>query len=428
MLIGGAVIDSINQIEIKDWDIEIYNMSLEAIAEMLEEMALPSDLVGKSFGVIKTRINGLELDLSVPRRDNKMGVGHKGFTVTLEPNMTPKEAGRRRDITINSMYLNLHTGDLVDPFDGLSDLKNGIIRATDPSTFVEDPLRVLRIMQLLPRKGKLVAPDTIELCKSIVDTFQDLPKERVFEEFNKMLLKAKKPSLGLQFLRDCGWIKHFPELENLINCPQNPEWHPEGDVWVHTLMVVDNAAYLREHVDEAHRLSYMYAALLHDIGKPSTTVLPLCTAHGHDEAGKPLARQFLERLTTDSKLLEEVPSLVGLHMRPGQLHRSEAKQGAWKRLHNLFRLDVLGLLSKADNAGRTGRHVDDAHDVSERCLELFDQFGEAAIPPVVMGRDLIALGLKPSPKFGEILRVAYDLQIDGMAREEILEHIKRQVI
>ena len=132
MLIGGAVIDSINRKEIRDWDIEVYNMSLMNIVEMLEDLALPSDLVGKAFGVIKTRINGLELDLSVPRRDNKVGIGNKGFTVTLEPNMTPKEAGRRRDISINSMYLNLHTDDLVDPYNCLADSKNGVICATDP--------------------------------------------------------------------------------------------------------------------------------------------------------------------------------------------------------------------------------------------------------------------------------------------------------
>lgn len=428
LLIGGAVIDTIHNRAIKDWDIEIYHLPILEIVSMLEAMGLESNAVGKSFGVIKTQINGLELDLSIPRTENKNGVGHKGFSVQLEPNLSPKEAGRRRDLTINSMYLDMHTGEILDPFNGLADLNEGIIRATDAATFVEDPLRVLRIMQLLPRKGRVVDAATIELCRSIINTFDELPSERVIEEFNKLLLKAAKPSLGLQFLRDCGWIQHFPELKDLIDCPQNPEWHPEGDVWIHTLMVVDNAALLRDELEEDQRLSFMYGALLHDIGKPSTTVLPLCTAHGHAEAGEPLATTFMQRITKDSKLLKEIPLLVRLHMRAGQLYRSEAKIGAWKRLHNQYRLDVLGYLSKADSAGRTGRSIHDVHEVSEKCFELFSSFGKKEIPALVLGRDLIELGIDPSPEFGKILKEAYELQMDGMEKAAIIEVIKEDAL
>ena len=418
MLIGGAVIDSIKGLPIKDWDIEVYGLDLTVIEKVLTDEGYNYNAVGKSFGVLKTKmeINGelVEVDLSIPRTENKIGVKHTDFEITLNPYMTPKEAGRRRDLTINSMYKNLHTDEIVDPFNGLEDLQNGIIRITDEETFVEDPLRVLRIMQLLPRKGKVVDSKTMELCQTMVDEFVHLPGERVFEEFCKLLLKAEKPSLGFEFLRESAWIVHFPELNNLIDCPQNPDWHPEGDVWVHTMMVLDNAAKLRKHLPEELKLAYMFGALLHDIGKPDTTVLPLCTAHGHDAVGADLSLVFMKRLTNNSRLIEHVEQIVKLHMIPGQLYRSDSKVASWKRLHNKFRLDVLGWISKADSSGRTGRSIKDVHEVSEKCFKLFSEFGEKVIEPIVKGRHLIALGMKPGPDFSVVLSKAYELQLEGM--------------
>jgi len=433
MLIGGAVIDRLNNLPIKDWDIEVYGLSLSQIEACLTSLGLPANMVGKSFGVIKTRlvIDGetVEVDLSVPRRDNKIGIGHKGFEVELDPTMTPKEAGQRRDLTINSMYFNLHTEQLVDPFNGLDDLKLGRVKATDPAKFAEDPLRVLRIMQLFPRKMShgFVEPATMRLCQSLVDSFSELPSERLLEEFNKLLLKAGKPSLGLNFLRECGWIVHFPELADLINCPQNPKHHPEGDVWIHTGMVLDNAAQLRSQVPEKWRLAYMYGALLHDVGKPCTTVLPECTAYGHDSKGMPIARAFMERLTNDKDLIEKVVTIVGLHMRAGQLTAADAGINAWKRLHNKCRLDILGWMSKADSAGRTGRSLQDKHLPSEKCFELFKSLGDKKIPMLVTGKDLIQRGWKPSPAFGVELKRLYEMQLDGMSREELLQQITNDV-
>ncbi|WP_298504319.1 HD domain-containing protein [uncultured Maribacter sp.] len=424
MLIGGAVIDNINGLEVKDIDIEVYGLSYVQLVELIEGLDMNCNLVGKSFGVIKTVIANFEIDMSIPRRENKVGIGHKGFTVELDAKMTPKEAGKRRDLTINSMYLNLHTGELVDPYNGLADLEKGILRATNEHTFIEDPLRVLRIMQLLPRKGKLVAKETLEICKKMVEFFSELQAERIFVEWEKLLLKAERPSIGLEFLKASGWLKHFPELQNLVGCPQNPIWHPEGDVWVHTCMVIDNAAKLRDLVPEDWRLTYMFGALLHDIGKPSTTT-PELTANGHDVAGIPLAETFMKRITNNKSLIERVSTIVGLHMRAGQLFNSKAKESAWKRLHNKCRLDILGWQSKADSAGRTGRNVMlDKHGASEKCFELFKEFGKKEIQRVILGRDLIALGLKPSEKFGVILDDCYKKQLDGASREEILLNLK----
>lgn len=424
MLIGGAVIDSIQGLAIKDVDIEVYGLSYAKLVVLIEGLGFPCNLVGKSFGVIKTIIADVELDISIPRKENKIGVGHKGFEVILNENMTAKEAGMRRDLTINSMYKNLHTGAIVDPFNGLNDLKKGIIRATAKETFIEDPLRVLRIMQLLPRKGKVVAKETLQLCQSMVNTFSELPKERVFVEWEKLLLKADKPSMGLEFLKRSGWLIHFPELNNLIGCLQNPIWHPEGDVWIHTKMVLDNAAKLRHLIPGDWQLAYMFGALLHDVGKPATTTADL-KAYGHDIAGVEISETFLKRITDNKDLIKKVTLIVALHMRPGQLYRSKAKESAWKRLHNKCRLDILGWQSKADAAGKTGRNViEDEHKTSEKCFNLCNKFGVEPIKPLILGRDLIALGLKPSKNFKTLLDICYEKQLNGQDKASILLSIK----
>lgn len=430
MLVGGAVIDSILGLEIKDWDIEVYELSMSNMEEVLVSLNLPVNTVGKSFGIIKTQIDEVEIDISIPRRESRIGVSHTDFSIELDSNMTPYEAGLRRDLTINSMYKNLHNGEIIDPFNGLEDLKKGIIRATNAKTFIEDPLRVLRIMQLLPRKGKTVDPETVELCKSIQDEFGSLPKERVFKEFSKLLLKADKPSLGLQFLKECEWLKHFPELYNLIGCPQHPKWHPEGDVWNHTMLVIDNAAVLRSSLPDSLKLTYMFGTLLHDIGKPSTTT-PELTSYGHDDEGAKMVPVFMCRLTNEMKLIEDVTSIVKLHMIPGQLTVGKSSKSAWRRLHNKFRLDVLGFQSKADSAGRTGMSILDEHKPSELCFQYFEEFGISEtgpnIKPLVQGRDIIKLGLSPSSLFGKLLAEAYEMQLEGMEKEQIIEIIKTKI-
>lgn len=410
MLIGGGVIDSLKGLPIKDWDVEVYNISIGKLEELLAGFGQPN-LVGKAFGIIKLSVDDIDYDFSVPRRENRVGVGHTAFTVELDDALTPREAGLRRDLTINSMYMDLHTMELVDPFNGLKDLFFGCIRATCPSTFVEDPLRVLRIMQLLPRKGEYVSNSTMELCRSMVDECQHLPAERVFEEFKKLLLKADKPSIGLEFLRECGWLTHFPELYSLINCKQNPEHHPEGDAWVHTLWCVDNAAQLKHLVPVEWQLPFMLGALCHDLGKPLSTDPDTLTAYGHDALGEEPTRMFLSRITRETELIERVVMLVTQHMMPGQLHRGEAGIASWKRLHNKCRLDVLGQLSKADSCARPNRSFDE-HPVSEACFKHFNTFGETVIKPIVLGRHLIQKGIAPGPQFGKILKLAYDYQIE----------------
>jgi tRNA nucleotidyltransferase (CCA-adding enzyme) len=325
----------------------------------------------------------------------------------------------------------------VDPYGGVTDLANGVLRATDHTTFIEDPLRVLRAMQLLPRKAKIIDTATMNLCYSMHHTFPSLAKERVLEEFRKLLLKADKPSIGLQFLRDSGWISHFPELELLIGCRQHPEWHPEGDVWIHSLHVVDSAAAVRDQVPEEWREPFMLGAMLHDVGKPATTVTPemvkadqapvdrLWTAYGHDRAGEAPAETFLRRITDEKKVIERAVVIVGEHMQPYNLHQGGARISAYRRLHNKIRLDVIGLVSRCDCCGRPDRQIGDPdleHEVSDSCFARFDEFGEDPIPRKLLGRDLINAGFKPGTRFGVMLGAAYEAQLedDSLSKDDLL--------
>ena len=442
LLVGGAVVDAIKGNDPKDWDIEVFGKSYDDLILLLADLS-PNE-VGKDFGILKLsaeKCDGLEIDINVPRRDSNMGVGHKDFSCEFDPSMTIKEAAKRRDFTINSLALDLGTMEVADPFGGLADLENGILRATDPETFVEDPLRALRAMQLLPRKAKTVDANTMLLIKGMVDSFPHLPQERVYEEFKKLLLKAEKPSIGLTFLRDSGWLQHFPELGALIGCGQNPEWHPEGDVWVHSLEVTDSASWVRDNVEsfpEDWREAFAFAALLHDVGKPSTTVFPelvdkgefpaerLWTAHGHDKAGVAPAEMFMKRITRNKTLIERVGIIVREHMQPYQLFQGEAKGGAWKRLHGKIRLDVIGWQSKCDHCGRPERKIDNpdlGHKISEHCFSRFDDLGAEPVAPILQGRDLIAAGIKPGKHMGVALKAAHEAQLDdeSLSKEDLLE-------
>jgi len=449
MVVGGAVIDMIKgNTSQSDWDVEVFDLSMDELSDLLSP--LNPTVCGKSFGVLRVSHMGFEIDLSLPRRDNSIGVGHKDFSVQTDEHMDVNEAASRRDFTINSMSFDLDKLCLVDPFGGRADLENGVIRMTSPSTFKDDPLRVLRAMQLVARKGEVVHLDTIKAARGM--DFHSLPKERVMGEWEKLMLKADRPSLGLDFLLHCGWLNHFPELvefvrwsgwnhpENIslvngalnkdgslsvtnMGCPQNPEWHPEGNVWIHTLLVLDAAAKQRDEVDPEWRLAFMFAALLHDVAKPATTVLPKCTAHGHEAAGGPLARRFMERLTNDTTLIDRVVVLVVNHLQPHFL--KDARPSRWKRLQDkVGRLDVLGHLTIADWCGRSGRNPDDKRNVgtTAMCFDWHESLGSDGdkVVPVITGHDLIRSGCKPGSSFTPALQAALDAQLDGEESKKVL--------
>jgi tRNA nucleotidyltransferase (CCA-adding enzyme) len=422
-LVGGAVIDTLLKKDMKDWDVEVYGLSLGALHNLLSKYGTFVD-AGKSFGVTKLKVGGTQYDFSLPRRENRIGKGHSDFNVELVPNMSVKEAACRRDLTINSLAADLEDGTLYDFYGGVADLEAGRMKHTSEH-FSEDPLRVLRIMQLLPRKGKFVDAGTLALCRSISCEYPTISKERVFEEWNKLLQKAQRPSVGLDFLVDSDWIRWFPEIDVLRRTEQNIDWHPEGNVFNHTKMVLDNATKLSRELPEDWRLAFMYGALLHDVGKAVTTSDEL-KSPGHDEAGAPISRQFLGRITTEKDLTKRVEDIVRYHMRPGQLIQGDARDSAWKRLHNRLRLDVAGYISKADCAGRTGYSLDDPHPPSEKALELFKKYGPEPIKPLVDGDDLIARGYKQGKILGDELRRLYEIQLENNAVNK--EYLLAQII
>ena len=433
-LVGGAVIDALNGQQPKDWDLEVFGLDFGRLADIFSDKG--ANLVGSQFGIIKlsaSKCDGLDVDISVPRRDNHIGKGHKDLVTEFDPGMSVVEAAARRDFTINAMAFDLATGTIIDPFGGQSDLAEGILRATDGDLFVQDPLRALRAMQLLARKcgpAGRVEGGTMNLIRGMVDSFPHLAKERVWEEFRKLLMKAERPSVGLEFLRDSGWIVHFPELGNLIGCEQHPEWHPEGDVWIHSMHTVDSAAWVRDNVDlpDGWAEAFMVGTLCHDVGKPSTTVTPrmiaegqfpkerLFTAWGHDRAGIPLVETFLRRMTNEKSIIEEASSIVGEHMQPFNLMQGEARTPTWKRLHNKIRLDVLGWMCKCDSCGSPFVNIGDPdfeHKTSALCFDHFSDFGADPVKPILMGRHLIDAGVKPGPHFRPMLDRAFDAQIDN---------------
>ena len=268
---GGCVRDWLLGLEPKDFDIEVAGVDFETLHRVLAPFGA-TDVVGRSFGVIKLRLTGGEYDFSLPRRESKSGAGHRGFAVSPDPGLSDADAAARRDFTINAIAYDPRTGQLIDPHGGQADLQARRLRHTS-GAFVEDPLRVLRAFQLAARFDLTLAPETAALCRSIRDTFSELPVERVWGEWEKWGAKSIRPSRGLAVLEETGWLVHFPEVAALQGTPQEPEWHPEGDVFVHTRHCVDALASLEDwqKADHRRRCLLMLAVLAHDFGKPGTT-------------------------------------------------------------------------------------------------------------------------------------------------------------
>ena len=410
LLVGGCVRDRLLGGEPKDFDIEVYGLSPEMLQKTLSRK-FNLDLVGVSFGVIK--LHGHDIDVALPRRETKLGEGHRAFEMEYDPNLPIEEASARRDFTVNAIYMDPLTGEIVDPWNGRADLKQGILRHVSDH-FREDPLRVLRGMQFVARFDLTAAPETIEICRSM--TPEGLAQERLMGEWSKLLLQGKKISKGLNFLRDVGWVKYYPELEALISCEQDPQWHPEGDVWNHTLCCLDATEQWRTGVDD---LIVGLAVLCHDFGKPACSkfdpVKKRIRSLGHDEEGVAPTLSFLRRLTNEERLFKEVPPLVRMHMRPFAMWRDKSSDGAIRRLAaKVVRIDRLCRVAAADDAGRPPFPRDPTSYLwlAEQAKRL--EVEAAAPKPIVMGRHLLELGMKPGPEFKRILDRCFEAQLDGV--------------
>jgi len=410
LLVGGCVRDIHLGSTPKEIDCEIQNIGIDLLKSILYAKFTCHE-VGKAFGVLK--LKGLPAELSLPRTEIKIGSGHKGFSVEVDPFLPFEKSAQRRDFTINAIGLDPLTRELLDPTGGIPDIQNRTLRHIGPA-FKEDPLRVLRAMQFIARFNLKPHSETIGVCKSM--SMEDLPPERLFKEWKKLLLQGKDITAGLTFLKDCGWIRYFPEIKALIGCEQDPEWHPEGDAWVHTLHCLD--AFAKERIEEDWEdLVVGFAVLCHDLGKPLTTKIgedgrirsPL-----HEPKGEAPTRSFLSRLTNQVDLHEQVVPLVRRHLTPRTFYKDQASDGAIRRLASkVKRIDRLVRVAAADIAGRPPRQDEfpEGPWLLQRAEEL--KIKDSEPKPILLGRHLIERGMKPGAEFGPLLEKCFDAQLEG---------------
>ena len=493
LVVGGWVRDHLLGVRSKDVDIEVSGLDVERLESVLAGFGRVH-AVGRAFGVF--RVGGIDVDFSLPRRDSKRGPGHRGFDVTPDPSLGFAQAARRRDLTVNSIGIDPLTGEVLDPHGGRRDLERRVLRSTDPERFPEDPLRGLRVAQLAARLEMAPDEELVALCRAL--DLGELSGERVFDELAKLLLRAAKPSIGFRFLEDSGQLRFFPELDALRGVPQDPEWHPEGDVWVHTLMVLDAAASLRsggaglderdcgpstgspaaadpqdagarranatapaatdaarphdgcEHgaegpappADDETRsrdrgdgdLALMLGALCHDLGKPATTrrVDGRIRSYRHDVAGVAPTRALLGRMRAPGALVDRVAALVEHHLAPALFVRNGATVKGYRRLARKLEragvdIELLVRVARADHLGRTtadalaGRFdAGDAFLAAARAHSV----EHAAPRDAVLGRHLVARGMKPGPGFAPILERCREIQDETgwTDPERILDH------
>jgi tRNA nucleotidyltransferase (CCA-adding enzyme) len=430
LVVGGWVRDRLLDRASKDMDVEVFGIPAGDLPVLLAPFG-KVEPIGQSFPVYKIGT----IDIGLPRRESKSGRGHKGFVVEGDPAMSIAEAARRRDFTINAIAWDPLEDVYVDPFHGREDLEHGVLRVVDPETFGDDSLRVLRALQFAARFELTLHDETAALCKSI--RLDDLPPERVWGEIEKLLVLAARPSIGFQLALELGVIDQlFPELKPLVGCQQEPKWHPEGDVWVHTLMVIDQARQRIDDLDRPDRITVMLAAVTHDFGKPKTTALidGRIRSLNHEEEGVAPAAAFLERLNIHSidgkDVRRQVLGLTAHHLKPGMLFkvRNELTDGAFRRLAQKVDLELLARVAKSDCLGRTGSFDCSAMDwFLERAREL--GVDRSPPKPLLLGRHLLELGMPPGPKMGELLKQVYEKQLDGeiASTDAAIEYARRRL-
>ena len=413
--VGGMVRDELLGIESKDVDIEVHGITPGQLENILDSVGEKLK-IGASFGIFSLR--GYDIDIAMPRTEQATGRGHRDFEVFIDPFLGVEKAAMRRDFTVNALMKDVLTGEIVDSFGGIEDLKNGILRHVNDKTFVEDPLRALRAGQFAARFNFKIAPETIQIIKTM--SLDALPKERVLGELVKALLKAERPSVFFDCMKaaqqlDC-W---FPELKALIGLEQPSNWHPEGDVWNHTMLVLDAAAALKDKAKNP--LGFMLAALCHDFGKALTQRIEKgkITFYSHEIEGKPLIERFLRRLTDETELIKYTLNLCELHMRPNSLAAFGSSQKALNKLfYACLDPDALVMLAKADALGCGDREINPA--TQEYLISGLESYKETMAKPFVLGADLVKAGLAPGEYFSDLLEYANKLRLAGIEKENAL--------
>ncbi len=417
-----------------DVDLEVFGRGWEELASGLGRWGRVEE-VGRSFGTIKLRLPGCAvLDVSLPRSERKTGSGHRGFAVDCQPDLPLPEAMRRRDFTINALYYHPRSRQVIDCYGGWEDIRSRTLRVVAPPTFAEDPLRVLRAMQFLSRFDMEPDPGLVRISREMAGEYSTLARERIRDEWLKWAGRSKRPSRGLDFLAQGGWIAHFPEIQALAGVLQDPEWHPEGDVFRHTCHCCDAMAGLEEWraLPEQDRIVYLLATLLHDVGKPLATRRERrkgrirIVSPGHERAGVDPAARMLERIGAPRWALRRVIPLVANHMARFETISDRAVRRLAVRLQP-DTIEGLCLLMRADAMGRPPLPGDVPATVKrlqEKSAELAVQ--RSAPEPALRGRDLISLGVDPGPRLGDLLRKVYQAQLDGQFadRDSALEWLR----
>lgn len=421
LLVGGCVRDAVMGGKPKDFDVEVYHLSLQDVESCIKATCDNGvvNAVGVSFGVLKARFNGQEVDISLPRLDNKSGEGHKGFVVNMRSDLTVEQAAERRDFTMNAMAYDPLTGELIDPFNGKEHIAFGCLIPTSDK-FMEDPLRILRGMQFVARfdMGRVFSATAAYYGFRMSAEYDSLPVERVWMEWEKWATKGVRPSAGLEFLDHVGWLELYPEIDKLRFIEQDPSWHPEGNAYVHTLHVCDAMARLCESnsITGEDRCVLMFAALCHDFGKAVTTekIDGRWRAPGHAKASVPMAERFLKNIGCYPRIISRVLPLVEEHMAHIGL---EITPRTVRRLaHRLGDATIreLGFVVHADMAGRPPLPAEQNENMA--AIVAFaekENVAEEKVRPLVMGRDLIELGWKAGPDMGRTLKALYERQLDG---------------
>ncbi len=413
-LVGGAVRDAQLGELAGDADFEVYGLTADKLESVCKKFG-SVNLAGKQFAVLHVATYVGQVEVSLPRSESKTGPGHKGFAVSADPNMDPQQAAARRDFTVNAMMFDPLNEEFLDPWNGLSDLDRGVLRHVS-SAFSEDPLRALRAARFVARHGWAIAPETILMCRNL--DLSELPIERVEYEIRDLLVRGKYPGRGLQALSDVGALALFPELAAMQGIPQDPSWHPEGDVFHHTCLCLDAAVRVRDSMDDPW--AEMLGVMCHDLGKATTTVFERgrWRSAEHDTVGAKLTKKFLSRFSRQEDLSSKVAAYVREHLRPTQLaFADKVSDSAIRRL--ALRVDIPGLIrvAWADAAGRYDSDLSslDEWPYGEWLLGRAAELGvkDAAPQPFLLGRDCLDRGMKPGKKIGQILDEAFELQLDG---------------
>lgn len=422
-IVGGSVRDEVmNNPSEHDIDVEIYHMTYQQLYDVLSKYG-EVNTFGVSFAIMQ--LNCLVgYDFALPRQEKKTGDKHQDFSVIIDPYLSLDKAVQRRDLTMNALMYDYQKQEMIDLCGGINDIRNRIVRCVNPTTFVDDPLRILRIAQFIARFDMVVEKQTKELCCQMVEAgmLNHLSIERVYDEYCKILM-SPRPSIGFEFLKDIHALPFY--LEDLITTQQRLDYHPEGDVFTHTMLVIDVAALSKHKTDDP--LSFMWSCLLHDIGKPIVTTQD-GHAPKHNEAGVDVFKQV--ELIQSKKQRQYVSTMIMYHMHLMNMSRNHARDLSYlrllKKIDGKVSMNDLICISCCDKLGR-GKVAQEQYDAFFEFIEdKISRLGIVAQKALIDGNDLLLNGFMQDKRIKQLLDEAYDLQLQGLSREQILRSLKKR--